>query len=288
MRDNRKHILLVEDERLVAIAERRTLEASEFGVTLVSEGEAAVTVATTDTTVDLVLMDIDLGQGIDGTEAARRVLALREVPIVFLTGHAEQEMVERVKNITRYGYVLKNAGAFVLLEAIAMAFELFETRMEMKRTIERYRWIARSTSDGVAVFEGRKVTYISPSYVRMLGYDPEETTGYTLDELFERLHPDDRDRILETIEHAHRDRKTEFQYWYRMLRKDGSYIWVEDRVRVEYDDAGVAVRSFVSGRDITDTHASERRGRRCDDADEAEQDRPEQELPAPGRPAAAG
>ena len=35
-------------------------------------------------------------------------------------------MVEKVKGITRYGYVLKNSGEFVLLEAIQMAFELFQ------------------------------------------------------------------------------------------------------------------------------------------------------------------
>lgn len=74
-------------------------------------------------------MDIDLGDGkMDGTEAAEMILNEYELPIVFLTSHAEKEMVEKGKGITRYGYVLKNAGEFVLIEAITMAFELIPSR----------------------------------------------------------------------------------------------------------------------------------------------------------------
>jgi hypothetical protein len=49
--------------------------------------------------------------------------------LVFLTGHAEQEYVRRVKGITRYGYVIKKSGEFVLLEAISMAAELFQREL---------------------------------------------------------------------------------------------------------------------------------------------------------------
>ncbi len=71
-------------------------------------------------------MDIDLGAGINGTEAAKQILAVRNIPVVFLTSHSEREMVEKVRGITRYGYVIKNSGDFVLQSSIDMAFELFE------------------------------------------------------------------------------------------------------------------------------------------------------------------
>ncbi|NBC28809.1 MAG: PAS domain S-box protein, partial [Spirochaetes bacterium] len=45
---------------------------------------------------------------------------------VFLTSHAEREYVQRVQEITNYGYVLKSSGEFVLVESIRMAFSLFE------------------------------------------------------------------------------------------------------------------------------------------------------------------
>ena len=96
-------------------------------------GENAVKAAGEDPSIDLVLMDIDLGSGLDGITAAQAILKIREVPIVFLTSHSEKETVEQVKNITRYGYVLKNAGEFVLIESINMAFELFEAHTKLKK-----------------------------------------------------------------------------------------------------------------------------------------------------------
>lgn len=131
-----KKILLVEDEAIVAMAEAHIIRS--FGYELVSafRGEQAVALATRDEQIDLILMDIDLGHGIDGTQAARLILQQRNLPIVFLTSHSEREMVEKVRDITRYGYVIKNSGDFVLQSSIEMAFELFEAH-ERTRHLNR-------------------------------------------------------------------------------------------------------------------------------------------------------
>lgn len=95
-------------------------------------------------------MDIDLGRGIDGTEAATRILEQRRVPIVFLTSHAEREVVDRVKGITRYGYVVKNSGPFVLVESVHMGLELFEAHEQSRRQAERaLRSARRCGSTGI-------------------------------------------------------------------------------------------------------------------------------------------
>ena len=109
-----KTILLVEDEVIIALAESKTIRQFGYKVIMAHNGDEAVRGATGDAGIDLVLMDIDLGKGIDGTESARRILEKKNIPIVFLTSHYEREMVERVRGITRYGYVIKNSGNFVL------------------------------------------------------------------------------------------------------------------------------------------------------------------------------
>lgn len=134
LKNERKTILLVEDEALVALSEESTLQDGGFDVITVNSGEKAVEAAGKNTSIDLVLMDIDLGKGkMDGTEAAEQILKLRNLPIVFCTGHGEKTMVDRVRGITRYGYVLKSSGEFVLLEAVLMAFELFEAHEYTKK-----------------------------------------------------------------------------------------------------------------------------------------------------------
>lgn len=129
-------ILLVEDERLVAMAEARTLAKHGFEVVTADSGEAAVEMAAHEQKIDLVLMDIDLGNGIDGTEAASRILSFRDLPIVFLTSHTEPEYVERVKRITNHGYVVKASGEFVLVESINMALKLFRANQRARERMK--------------------------------------------------------------------------------------------------------------------------------------------------------
>ncbi|MBU0926747.1 MAG: PAS domain S-box protein [Spirochaetes bacterium] len=135
----RKTILLVEDEALIALDERSLLERRGYAVRLAYSGEEAVAAFETDDAIDLVLMDIDLGRGMDGTQAARAMLESRDVPVVFLSSHAEPEIVEKTENITSYGYILKNSSATVLDASIKMAFKLFDANartMAVNRKLE--------------------------------------------------------------------------------------------------------------------------------------------------------
>jgi CheY-like chemotaxis protein len=123
-----KRILLVEDEAIIAMATAFTLAGKGFEVEKAHTGEDAVQIFRKEPRPDLVLMDIDLGHGIDGTEATRRILQNHDVPVIFVTNHTGTDVAEKLKSITHYGYVLKNAGDRVLLESVSHALELFETR----------------------------------------------------------------------------------------------------------------------------------------------------------------
>jgi len=131
-------VLIVDDEAIVSLYTASILNANGYATEAVYTGEQAVAHVRNNTDISLVLMDIDLGNGIDGTETAKRILSCRELPIVFLTSHAEKEMVERVRHITRYGYVLKNSGEFVLLESIQMAYQLFQALRASEEREKRY------------------------------------------------------------------------------------------------------------------------------------------------------
>jgi two-component sensor histidine kinase/DNA-binding response OmpR family regulator len=128
-----KTILLVEDNAVIALAQKMTLEKSGFSVVTAASGDNAVQAMKDNPAIDLVLMDIDLGRGIDGTETAEIILREREVPVVFLSSHAEQEVVEKTEKITSYGYIVKNSGPVVLVASIRMALRLFEARMSEKK-----------------------------------------------------------------------------------------------------------------------------------------------------------
>jgi CheY-like chemotaxis protein len=119
-----RSILLVEDQAIIALQERRTLENHGYVVTVARTGEEAIEISRGNPDISLILMDIDLGDGIDGSEAAERILAERDIPVAFLSSHTEQEIVEKTEGITSYGYIVKNSGTTVLLASIRMAFRL--------------------------------------------------------------------------------------------------------------------------------------------------------------------
>jgi response regulator RpfG family c-di-GMP phosphodiesterase len=52
-----KTILLVEDEALIALAEKMTLEQYGFSVTTADSGEKAAQIAVSEPSIDLVLME---------------------------------------------------------------------------------------------------------------------------------------------------------------------------------------------------------------------------------------
>lgn len=215
-----RHLLLVEDQAIIALDEARRLERSGFAVTRAPTGEEAIAVVEEQRDLDLVLMDIDLGAGMDGTEAARRILSIRDIPIVFLTGHAEQEMVDRVRGITRYGYVLKNSGDFVLLSSIEMAFELYDAHRRNRRhrqLLSRAEEIAHLGSWRVDVHSG--AAYWSDETFRICGFEPGAFPP-TLERAIETVHPGDREQVARELERAMRDGER-FDMVFRIVRSDG-------------------------------------------------------------------
>ncbi|HUW42035.1 MAG TPA: PAS domain S-box protein [Rectinemataceae bacterium] len=127
-------ILLVEDEAIIALNEKRQLEGQGYRVIIAYTGEKAVEAVESGSPIDLILMDINLGGGIDGTEAASKILQLRDIPVVFLSSHSEPEIVSKTEAITSYGYALKGSGITVLDASIKMAFKLFYANREIKRS----------------------------------------------------------------------------------------------------------------------------------------------------------
>ncbi len=119
-------ILIVEDQAVVALDYARVISAQGFETRIAASGEEAIEAVRRDERIDLIVMDIDLGPGIDGSETARRVHVIRYVPVVFVSAHVTRDAVSRAESVARYGYVPKSAGPHVLLSTIRMAYDLAE------------------------------------------------------------------------------------------------------------------------------------------------------------------
>ncbi len=177
---HQRTLLLVEDEAVIAMAEAAMLRDNGYAVVIAGNGEKAVDLAEEDKSIDLVLMDIDLGQGMDGTRAARNILARRDIPIVFLSSHTEREVVEKTEGITSYGYVVKNSGDTVLLASLKMAFRLHDANRSLHENRSRLSE-ANQIISGILANTHMMAAYLDTSfnfiwvndaYAATCGYDP--------------------------------------------------------------------------------------------------------------------
>jgi two-component system, response regulator PdtaR len=113
-------VLIVEDELLVAWHLESLVRDQNLEVCgLVPDGDGAIEQAT-DLDVDLVLMDIRLAGPMDGIEAARRIRAQRDTPVIFITAHGDEATRAHIERIIPGAPVLaKPITADRLREAVA-------------------------------------------------------------------------------------------------------------------------------------------------------------------------
>lgn len=128
---------------------------------------------------------------------------------------------------------------------------------ERERSEERFQMIARAISD--AVWDWDLVTgetWRSDNVYPLFGYSRDEI-GPTLMGWSELLHPDDRARVVESVQAGIDTGATEWECSYRFLRKDGTYADVFDRGFIMRDQAGRAFRAVGGMLDVTQKHRDE-------------------------------
>jgi PAS domain S-box-containing protein len=108
---------------------------------------------------------------------------------------------------------------------------------------------------------------------RILGYQDSEDLGQTFDELTAHIHPDDARQMRAEVTKYLRGETATYRTEFRVLRKDGSYAWLESRgVVVERDPQGEPLRMIGIQIDITDRKVNEQLRRDLEKALQRNQD----------------
>ncbi|MGB9840834.1 PAS domain S-box protein [Thermovenabulum sp.] len=118
-------ILVVDDSRLLRLMMSDLLSANGYEVMTASNSFEAIDMAFHTFPPDLILMDIELGDEMDGIEAAKKILQKKDIPIIFLTAKTSPEIINRIKETTAYGYLEKKVSNEAIISAIEMALKLY-------------------------------------------------------------------------------------------------------------------------------------------------------------------
>ena len=111
-----KRIAIVEDELMVAWSLQSNAEDLGHDVIGVfASGEAALEVLAEEP-ADILCIDINLGDGIDGVETARRLRELRPTAVLFITAYADPETRSRVAHVVPGAKLLRKPILKGLLE----------------------------------------------------------------------------------------------------------------------------------------------------------------------------
>jgi len=245
---NRPRILIVEDEAIVAMdLKLQLLDLGYAAAGLASTGEEAIALAES-LQPDLVLMDISLGSGMDGIEAANLVQA-KGIPVVFLTAFADEATLARAKETGPYGYLLKPFEERTLHSTIEMALYRHRMEKELKVSETRMRAIIENALELVVILDPTGVlTYSSPSGAKILGYRIGEKLGTPAIEL---NHPHDRGIFFTVMKGLLQAPGKSHAMEIRVLHKDGSYRLMEGKLHSAVDVPGV-LGIVVNARDITE------------------------------------
>ena len=177
-----------------------------------------------------------------GLDEGEYIKAFKEIPVI---------SEERFKNALAY-----------LTKMTKMLVEIGKSRIAEKKTHDKikaegrkFKRLLESTRSvpWELDLETQTFTYFGPQSMEVLGYPVEHWIN--MDSWAESIHPDDRRKALEFCNSetlAGRDH--EFQY--RMVKPDGSMIWIEDVVSV-ISEAGQPKRLAGFMRDITESKLAE-------------------------------
>jgi len=262
--NGKKTILLVEDEIINAMLVKDSLEKYGYTVIHAITGEQTIDIFRKNNDIDLILMDIDLGKGLDGTEAADIILKEHDIPVVFLSSHTEPEVVEKTEKITSYGYVVKNSSITVLDASIKMAFKLFEAKIKeqkkdtaLNESQKTAQWLLDIAAEIIISLDADGIiSLMNKSGHRMLGYTSPELIGKNWIETC--IPAESRKEMIRFFENLKSGKTgTREAVENTVLMKSGEQRIVSWHIAVHKDKDGKFAGFVSSGKDITERKQAE-------------------------------
>ncbi|MBP9889303.1 MAG: response regulator [Leptospiraceae bacterium] len=132
MNTTQKTILIVEDEPSIAETEKAFLEGCGDYFVLVAYCCEDTFHLVKSNSIDLILMDIDLKDNLDGTELAELILKEHNLPILFLSSHSNSVIKDKAKKVSGYGFIPKSVDQQTLDTSIELALNLFAEKKDVR------------------------------------------------------------------------------------------------------------------------------------------------------------
>lgn len=165
-------ILIVDDNPIYDKEITKVLRGAGFDTIHSSTCEHAIKeIRKQDCKIKLILLDINLCNGINETQAVQKILNENDIPLMFLISDFDNEIIINSNHITSYGYVNRNSSKAIILASI-------KTVLKLHNEIAQNKLLFNSAADGIHIvdIEGN-VIQVTDSFCKMLGYTAEEMSS---------------------------------------------------------------------------------------------------------------
>jgi len=219
--------------------------------------DEALAKLTAPTPFDLAVVDYMLGSR-DGLELLRELKQRSiDTSVIVLTGHGAEDVAVEAMKAGAADYLSKSNLTIEGLERavrFALALRIGERQRRqaeaaLRASEERFRALVENSSDALLLLDAEgRVTYVSPSSSRHLGWGSDEMLGGSI---FDFLHPDDRDNMSTRMIDVLRSPAKPIHQDIRLQHADGSWREIESVAVNRLSDPSVEA-IVVNARDITD------------------------------------
>ena len=193
-------IMVVDDDPAFRLATEEALKGAGYRVVSADSGVRALELALQEHP-DLVLLDA-LMQGMDGFEVCRRLHLMsdfEDLPVMMVTGLEDTESVDRAFESGASSFVTKPVNYSILLHRIRFQLRSSRDQRALHESQEQLATTQRIAGIGYWRWDARRNRLtVSDNLAGMLGTSPEGCCT-TLEAYLDRVHPDDRDYVRDTI-----------------------------------------------------------------------------------------
>lgn len=184
---NKKKIVIVEDERIIAEDIKASLLFLGYEVLAIfSKGEELLANVSA-LRPDLVLMDIMLAGDLNGIETAERLRQILSVPIIYLTAYSNSEFLAKAKITTPFGYLIKPFEERELHATLEMAFYRVELEEDIRLTKANYNALFKSIRNPIFILDKHdlKILNWNDRALDLYGYSEQELPAKSIFDLSE-------------------------------------------------------------------------------------------------------
>ncbi len=248
-----KHkVMIVEDNYVVSRDIQEMLHELGYGVSSMTDtGTEAVQLAG-KSHPDIILMDIKLKGNMDGIEASKLIHEYYNIPVIYITGYADDYTLQRAKTTEPSGYILKPIKKEDLHTTIEMALYKHKVEGFLRGREELLASTLKSISDGVVTTNEKGfITFMNPIAESILGCSQEEVLGKSFDSAVNVREVTTEKEVETPVKKViHEKKKTEYEN-HRLIFRNNPGISISMAISPVTDDKGKISGTIVIIKDVT-------------------------------------